>query len=214
MKETQFKVLKALSEATSRMDINMFAKKVNLDPNQTIQQVQDLAREGFLQKVGSGFGITAKGKAALKAFVPVPEGMVFHFYNGIDKPTDLEAKTLWEFYGDVKQVAPARRSEQLVLGGIIDDRLRDRVLVPQGDRHGVLWESVDEVGRPVERIDDPGVLGIALAAGLAPDSSAKIAWSDCGHSRPAGRRRLKAPPTKPSARKLFSLDWHSCRKRA
>ena len=104
MKEEQFKVLKALSEATSRMDINMFAKKVNLDPNQTIHQVQELAKEGFLQKVGSGFGITAKGKAALKAFVPVPEGMGFHFYNGIDQPTDLTAKTLVEFYEEVKHV--------------------------------------------------------------------------------------------------------------
>ena len=104
MKEEQFKVLKALSEATSRMDINMFAKKVNLDPNQTIHQVQELAKEGFLQKVGSGFGITAKGKAALKAFVSVPEGMGFHFYNGIDQTTDITAKTLREFYEDIKQV--------------------------------------------------------------------------------------------------------------
>ena len=95
MKEVQFKVLKALSEATSRMDINMFAKKVSLDPNQTIQQVQELAKEGFLQKVGNGFGITVKGKAALKAFVPVPEGMGFHFYNGIDQPTDLTRKNAW-----------------------------------------------------------------------------------------------------------------------
>jgi predicted transcriptional regulator len=124
LKETQFKVLKALSEATSRMDINMFAKKVNLDPNQTIQQVQDLAREGFLQKVGSGFGITAKGKAALKAFVPVPEGMVFHFYNGIDKPTDLEAKTLWEFYGDVKQVS-ADSLEFHIYRGDFENWLKD-----------------------------------------------------------------------------------------
>ena len=104
MKEEQFKVLKALSEATSRMDINMFAKKVNLDPNQTIQKVQELAKEGFLQKVGSGFGITAKGKAALKAVVPVPEGMGFHFYNGIDQPTDITAKTLGEFHEDIKKV--------------------------------------------------------------------------------------------------------------
>jgi predicted transcriptional regulator len=104
LKEEQFKVLKALSEATSRMDMNMFAKKVNLDPNQTIQQVQELAKEGFLQKVGSGFGITAKGKSALRSFVPVPEGMGFHFYDGMDQPTDLKAKTLWEFYGDIKQV--------------------------------------------------------------------------------------------------------------
>ena len=105
MKEEQFKVLKALSEATSRMDINMFAKKVNLDPNQTIQQVQELAKEGFLQKVGSGFGITAKGKSALKAFVPVPEGMGFHFYNGIDQPTELTAKTFGNFYEDIKKVS-------------------------------------------------------------------------------------------------------------
>jgi predicted transcriptional regulator len=105
LKEEQFKVLKTLSEATSRMDINMFAKKVNLDPNQTIQEVQNLAKEGFLQKVGNGFGITAKGKSALKAFVPVPEGMGFLFYNGFDQPTDITAKTLWEFYADVKQIS-------------------------------------------------------------------------------------------------------------
>jgi predicted transcriptional regulator len=105
LKEEQFKVLKALSEATSRMDINMFANKVNLDPNQTIQKVQELAKEGFLQKVGSGFGITAKGKAALKAFVPVPEGMGFHFYNGVDQPTDITAKTLREFHEDIKKVS-------------------------------------------------------------------------------------------------------------
>ena len=105
MKEEQFKVLKTLSEATSRMDMNMFAKKVNLDPNQTIQQVQDLAKEGFLQKVGSGFGITAKGKSALRAFVPVQEGMGFQFYNGIDWPTDINAKTLAEFYEEIKKVS-------------------------------------------------------------------------------------------------------------
>ena len=104
MKEEQFKVLKALSEATSRMDINMFAKKVNLDPNQTIEQVQALAKEGFLQKVGSGFGITAKGKAALKAFVSVPEGMEFHFYDGVDQPTGITAETLAEFYEDIKKI--------------------------------------------------------------------------------------------------------------
>jgi predicted transcriptional regulator len=105
LKENQFRVLKALSEATSRMDVNVFAKKVNLDPNQTIQQVQDLAKEGFLQKVGNGFGITGKGRAALKAFVLLPEGMGFHFYNGIDRPTELTAKTLAEFFEDIKLVS-------------------------------------------------------------------------------------------------------------
>ena len=100
LKEEQFKVLKTMSEATSRMDINMFAKKVNLTPNQTIQQIQELAKEGFLQKIGNGYGITEKGKAALKAFTAVPEDMGFHFYLGIDQPADLTAKTLEEFYKD------------------------------------------------------------------------------------------------------------------
>lgn len=93
-----------MKEATSRMDINMFAKKVDLNPSQTIQQIQELAREGFLQKVGGGFGITERGKAAIKAFTPVPEEMGFRFYNDIDQPTDLTARTLVEFYGIVKKI--------------------------------------------------------------------------------------------------------------
>src|SRR5208337_2534113 len=89
LKEEQFKVLKTMSEATSRMDLNMFAKKVNLSPNQTIQLIQELAKEGFLQRIGSGYGITIKGKAAFKVFTPVPEEMGFHFYFGINQPADL-----------------------------------------------------------------------------------------------------------------------------
>jgi predicted transcriptional regulator len=105
LKEEQFKVLKTMSEATNRMDLNMFAKKVNLNPNQTIQQIQELAKEGFLQRIGNGYGITEQGKAALKAFTPVPEEMGFHFYFGINQPADLTAKTLQEFYMVIKQVS-------------------------------------------------------------------------------------------------------------
>jgi hypothetical protein len=130
LKEEQFKVLKALSEVTSRMDINVFARKVNLDPNQTIQKVQELANEGFLQKVGSGFGITAKGKAAIKAFMPVPEGMSFHFYNNINQPTDLTAKTLVEFYEDVKQ-ASVNSLEFHIYRGDFENWLKDACKEPE-----------------------------------------------------------------------------------
>ncbi len=104
MKEEQFKVLKTLSEATSRMDLNAFAEKVNLTPNQTIHQIQELANEGFLQRVGGGYGITQKGKAALRAFKPVPKEMGFHFYYGIDQPSDFRAGSLEEFYRCIQQV--------------------------------------------------------------------------------------------------------------
>lgn len=104
LKEEQFKVLKTISEATNRMDLNMFAQKVNLNPNQTIQQVQELAKKGFLQRVGGGYGITEKGKAVLKAFTPVAKEIGFHFYYGIDQPTDFTAQSLEEFYRFIKQV--------------------------------------------------------------------------------------------------------------
>ena len=105
MKEEQFKVLKTMVEATGRMDLNMFAKKVNLNPSQTILQIQELAKEGFLQRIGNGYGITEKGKTAFKAFMPVLEEMSFHFYFGINQPTDLTAKTLQEFYMAIKHVS-------------------------------------------------------------------------------------------------------------
>ena len=105
MKEEQFKVLKAMIEATSRMDLNMFAKKVNLSPNQTIQLIQELGKEGYLLRSERGYGITEKGKAALKVFTPVPEEMGFHFYFEINQPANLTAKTLQEFYMVIKQVS-------------------------------------------------------------------------------------------------------------
>ena len=70
-----------------------------------MQQIQELAKEGFLQKVGGGYGITEKGKSALKVFTPVPEEMGFHFYFGIDQPSDLTSKTLAEFYSEIRQVS-------------------------------------------------------------------------------------------------------------
>jgi predicted transcriptional regulator len=105
LKEEQFKVLKTMIEATGRMDLNMFAKKVNLSTTQTMQLIQELAKEGFLQRSERGYGITEKGKAAFKVFTPVPEEMSFHFYFGINQPADLTAETLQEFYMAIKQVS-------------------------------------------------------------------------------------------------------------
>ena len=104
MKEDNFKVLKTLSEATARMDLKMFAQKVNLDQNRTIDVMQELAKEGFLQKIGHGFAMTEKGKAALKALTPIPEEKGFQFYLDVGKPLGLTALTLEEFYKLVSQV--------------------------------------------------------------------------------------------------------------
>ena len=68
MKESYIKILKTMNEATNRMDLNMFAEAVNLTPNQAIAEVQELAKEGFLRKVGGGFGLTEKGRNTIKAF--------------------------------------------------------------------------------------------------------------------------------------------------
>lgn len=106
MKYDQLKVLKTMNDATNRMDLNMFAKKVNLTPNQAITQIQELAKSGFLRKSESGgFGITAKGKAALKAFTPVLQEKGFHFYIGMNAPAGLTAHSLAEFYAIIGQVS-------------------------------------------------------------------------------------------------------------
>ena len=93
-----------MNEATSRMDLTMFAQAVNLNPNQAIAEVQELAKEGFLRKVGGGFGLNEKGKKALKAYVSVSAELGFNFYVDIDKPLGFSALSLDEFYRTIKQV--------------------------------------------------------------------------------------------------------------
>jgi predicted transcriptional regulator len=104
LKQEQIRILKTMNEATNRMDLNMFAEAVNLSPNQAIAEVQDLAKEGFLRKVGSGFGLTEKGKNAVKAFGLILAELSFNFYVEGDKPLGFSAQSLDEFYRQIKQV--------------------------------------------------------------------------------------------------------------
>ncbi len=102
--EIAITVLKELSKLTNRMDLNLFSLKVNLTPNETVLQFQQLVKEGFLQKIGNGYGITKRGKIALKVLTPVPEKLGFQFYYGIDRPADFFADTLKDFYLVIKQI--------------------------------------------------------------------------------------------------------------
>ncbi len=86
------------------MDLTMFAQAVNLTANQAIAEVQELAREGFLRKVSGGFGLTEKGKNALKAYVSVSADMGFNFYGEVDTPLGFSAQSLADFYRAIKQV--------------------------------------------------------------------------------------------------------------
>lgn len=104
MKQEQIKILKTMNEATNRMDLNMFAEAVDLTPNQAITEVQELAKEGFLRKVGAGFGLTEKGKNVVKAYVSVSAEWGFNFYVDVDKPLGFSATSLDEFYRLIKQV--------------------------------------------------------------------------------------------------------------
>jgi Mn-dependent DtxR family transcriptional regulator len=104
LKEEQIKILTIMSQATNRMDLNMFAQKVDLDTNQTMANVQELAKKGYVRKVGSGYGLTEKAKAAIKAFTSVSEEKSFHFYSQIGYPTVYEAKSLANFYRLIEQI--------------------------------------------------------------------------------------------------------------
>jgi predicted transcriptional regulator len=104
MHEEQFKILKVMSEVTSRMDMNEFAHKTGLTPTQTVEYMQQLAKEGYLRKVGGGYTITEKGKTALKAVAPLPENMRFQFYVALNHSTALSAGNVKEFSEAVASV--------------------------------------------------------------------------------------------------------------
>ena len=105
-----------MSEVTGRVDMNEFARRIGLAPNQVTEHIQGLAKVGFVKKVGAGYGITEKGKAALKGVKPVPEGMEFHFYVEIGQPTSLSSRTMQEFYDVAKKVDAASLEFHLYRG--------------------------------------------------------------------------------------------------
>jgi predicted transcriptional regulator len=98
------RILKFMSEMTGRVDMNEFAKKMGLTSSQIMQHMQELAKEGFLKKVGGGFAITEKGKMALKAATPVPGNMRFNFYLAIGQPAGVSAGSVLEFHDLVLKV--------------------------------------------------------------------------------------------------------------
>jgi predicted transcriptional regulator len=104
VKEEQLNVLKLMSQVTSRMDLNLFAQKVNLDTTTAMANVQELVQKGYVRKGGSGYGVTDKGKAAIKAFTQVPEDKAFHFYTRIGYPTVYRAQSLADFYNIAQQI--------------------------------------------------------------------------------------------------------------
>jgi len=104
LKEEQIRVLRAIKEATKSMDMKTFAQNVSLTPEEAVEQIQELAKNAFLRKIGKGYAISEKGKAAIKAFNRVPDDRRFLFYVGIGQPTGFNAKTVEEFYRLTKQV--------------------------------------------------------------------------------------------------------------
>ena len=56
-----------MSEATEAYNLKTFARRVNLKSNQIIQQIEELTKMGFLQKIGKGgYSITEKGQAFIR----------------------------------------------------------------------------------------------------------------------------------------------------
>jgi len=130
LKEEQIKILKTMNEATNRMYIHMFAQAVNLEPTQAIEQVQELAAEGFLRKVGGGYGLTEKGKNALKISTHISSEMSFNFYVSVDKPLGFSASSLIEFYRQIKQVTTDSIEFHLYRGDF-ESWLRDALKDPE-----------------------------------------------------------------------------------
>jgi hypothetical protein len=113
-----------MNEATNRMDLNMFAAAVELEPNQALSEVQELTKEGFLRKVGGGFGLTEKGKNAIRIFNEVPSERSFNFYVDLGKPLGFNAQSIEQFYRCINQVT-ADSLEFHLYRGDFESWLRD-----------------------------------------------------------------------------------------
>src|SRR5204863_6742601 len=59
-----------------------------------------------------------------------------------------------------ERAAAPRGREEIVADGIVNHTLRHDAFVRQRDRYAVLRKPMEEVRRPVERIDDPEIFGI------------------------------------------------------
>jgi predicted transcriptional regulator len=104
LKEEKLFILKTMHEATNRMDLTSFAQTVNLNPNQAIEKIQELTKEGFLQKSSKGYSLSDKGVNASKINQAVPTDKAFNFYIGVDRPLGISAQSIEEFYRQIKQV--------------------------------------------------------------------------------------------------------------
>jgi hypothetical protein len=78
--------------------------------------VQELVKAGLVRKIGSGYGITEKGRTLLKASATVPRDMEFNFHTGIGQPTGFSARNLKDFYELAKRVAAASLEFHLYRG--------------------------------------------------------------------------------------------------
>lgn len=100
----RLRVLRALNEITGRVGLRDFAERVGMSVEETLKYMRGLERAGYVKKIERRYSITADGKAALKALSPVPKGMEFHFYSGMDNYTGLSAKSFKEFCDIIKKV--------------------------------------------------------------------------------------------------------------
>ena len=74
----------------------------------------------------------------------------------------------------------ARCGEEFLAHGIVDDRMLQAAPVLDRDRDRERREAVQEIGRAVERIDDPDVLAVAAAAALLGEK--RMLADGCGES--------------------------------
>lgn len=102
--EERLKILKVMNAVTGKVGLKEFTEMVDLTLGQMLGYLQGLVKAGFVRKVDGRYSITGDGKIAIKSLSPVPEGMEFHFYDGIGQYTGFSAKSLKEFCEILKKV--------------------------------------------------------------------------------------------------------------
>jgi Mn-dependent DtxR family transcriptional regulator len=134
LKEKALDVLREMNEISNsarQTDLNDFAQMVSLTPAETLEQMQELSKAELVKKTGGGYGITEKGRAALKAYTPVAKGKEFYFHSEIGQSTGFKAESIGSFSEIVKQVTTEALEFHLYRNDFqnwIRDELDDAVL--------------------------------------------------------------------------------------
>ncbi len=95
--EERLKILRTMSIATGKVDLNGFSGMVGMSRGRTLGFLQGLVKMGLIKKAEGGYSLASEGRIALKELSPVPQENTFFFNVAVGQHTGFSARSFQEF---------------------------------------------------------------------------------------------------------------------